>query len=153
MTRSTYPFMHIYVYNDLYSNTYISWWVYFVTGLRYVLQQPSTAGLAKTKTDIAKKELLFLLVSVWQTNISTSYHLREMCCQNYLKERFLRSEVTKTGNLTQKTFSWCRKTVLNKLINIRYASVQQKVSEISFIYFYFFHSKVVKSEKPYICSF
>jgi hypothetical protein len=29
--------------------------VYFVTGLKYILQQPSTAGLAKTKADIAKK--------------------------------------------------------------------------------------------------
>ena len=34
---------------------YINWWVYFVTDLGYVLQQPSSAGLAKTKTDISKK--------------------------------------------------------------------------------------------------
>ena len=34
---------------------YISWWVYFVTGLSYVLEQPSTARLAKTKADIIKK--------------------------------------------------------------------------------------------------
>ena len=34
---------------------YISWWVYFVTGLSYVLQQPPTAGLAKTKADIMNK--------------------------------------------------------------------------------------------------
>ena len=45
---------------------YISWWVYFVTGLSLVLQQPATAVLAKTKADIAKKELLFLLVSLVQ---------------------------------------------------------------------------------------
>ena len=29
--------------------------VFFVTGLNFVLQQPSTAVLAKTKVDIAKK--------------------------------------------------------------------------------------------------
>ena len=34
---------------------YISWWVHFLTGLTYVLQQPLTAGLAKTKADITKK--------------------------------------------------------------------------------------------------
>ena len=33
----------------------ISWWVYFVTGLSYVLQQPPTAGLAKTKADITNE--------------------------------------------------------------------------------------------------
>jgi hypothetical protein len=32
--------------------------VYFVTGLNLVLQQPSTATLAKTKADIAKKALI-----------------------------------------------------------------------------------------------
>ena len=41
---------------------YISWWVYFATGLNFVLQQPLTAALAKTKADIAKKEFLLLLV-------------------------------------------------------------------------------------------
>ena len=39
----------------MYNNIYISWWVYFVTGLNLVLQQPLTAALAKTKTDIVKK--------------------------------------------------------------------------------------------------
>ena len=34
---------------------YISWWVYFVTGLSYVLQQPPNAGQAKTKADISNK--------------------------------------------------------------------------------------------------
>ena len=39
----------------MYTNMYISWWVYFVTGLNLVLQQPLTAALAKTKADIMKK--------------------------------------------------------------------------------------------------
>ena len=39
----------------MYSNMYISWWVYFLTGLTYVLQQPLTGGLAKTKADITWK--------------------------------------------------------------------------------------------------
>ena len=34
---------------------YISWWVYCMAGLSLVLQQPSTAVLAKTKAEIAKK--------------------------------------------------------------------------------------------------
>ena len=49
---------------------YISWWVYFVRDLSYVLQQPSTAWLAKTKSDTSKKELSFLLVllnTLWIT--------------------------------------------------------------------------------------
>ena len=41
---------------------YINLLVYFMTGLSYVLQQPSTAGPDKTKADIAKKELSFLLI-------------------------------------------------------------------------------------------
>ena len=47
--------MHRAVYISMYSNMYIIWWVYFVTGLSYVLQQPPSAGLAKTTADIAKK--------------------------------------------------------------------------------------------------
>ena len=39
-----------------------------MTGLSYVLQQPSTARLAKTKADIEKKELSFLLVSLATTD-------------------------------------------------------------------------------------
>ena len=38
---------------------YISWWVYFVTGLSYVLQQPLTTG-----RQISQNELSFLLVSL-----------------------------------------------------------------------------------------
>ena len=38
----------------MYSNMCISWWMYFVTGLSYVLQQPSTARLARTKV-LSKK--------------------------------------------------------------------------------------------------
>ena len=40
---------------------YISWWVHFVTGLNYVLQQALTARLAKTKADIANKSTHSLL--------------------------------------------------------------------------------------------
>ena len=40
---------HEVIYISLYIN------MYFVTGLSYVLQQPLTAGLAKTKADIANK--------------------------------------------------------------------------------------------------
>ena len=43
--------LYISMYSYMYTNMYISWWVYFVTGLSYVLQQPLTARLAKTKTD------------------------------------------------------------------------------------------------------
>ena len=50
----------------MYSNMYISWWMYFVTGLRYVLQQPSTAGPAKTKADIAKKSF-YSYLSLWSS--------------------------------------------------------------------------------------
>ena len=32
--------------------------MYFVTGLSYVLQQPSAAGLAKRKADIARRALI-----------------------------------------------------------------------------------------------
>ena len=39
----------------MYSNMYIRWWVYFVTGLIYVLQLPTTTKLAKTKADIVNK--------------------------------------------------------------------------------------------------
>ena len=37
---------------------YINGWMYFVTSLNLVLWQPSTATLAKTKADIAKKALI-----------------------------------------------------------------------------------------------
>ena len=37
------------------SNMYIIGWEYFIKGSSYVLHQPSTAGLAITKADIAKK--------------------------------------------------------------------------------------------------
>ena len=47
------------MYNDMYFNMYISWWVYFVTASSYVLQQPSTAGLAKTKADITNESAHF----------------------------------------------------------------------------------------------
>ena len=40
---------------SMYSIMYIGWGVYFVTGLSYVLQQPLTAELAKTKANIVKK--------------------------------------------------------------------------------------------------
>ena len=43
------------VYRNMYSNMCISWWVYFVTGFSYVLQQLPTARLAKTKADIMNK--------------------------------------------------------------------------------------------------
>ena len=43
------------MYNDMYINMDISLWVYFLTGLILVLLQTSTAVLAKTKADIAKK--------------------------------------------------------------------------------------------------
>ena len=48
--------------------------MYFVTGLNYVLQQPSNAGKDKTKADIPK-ELLFLLIllAVCDTDIVKSY--------------------------------------------------------------------------------
>ena len=42
----------------MYNNTYISRWVYFAGGLDLVLQQPSTAVLAKIKTDIVKRSAL-----------------------------------------------------------------------------------------------
>ena len=51
----THQLTYISLYIPVYNNTYISWWVYFVTGLNFVLQQPLTAVLAKTKADIAKK--------------------------------------------------------------------------------------------------
>ena len=44
-----------YTYQYITNSKYISWWVYFVTGLNLVLQQSSTAALAKTKEGIAKK--------------------------------------------------------------------------------------------------
>ena len=47
--------LYISIYSVLYSNMYISWLVYFVTGLSYVLLQSTTARLAKLKADIAKK--------------------------------------------------------------------------------------------------
>ena len=47
-------------YTSMY-NMYISWWVYFMTGL----QQPLTAWLAKTKTDIAKKSSYCYLSCCW----------------------------------------------------------------------------------------
>ena len=53
---------------------YISWWVYFVTGLNLVLLQPSTAALAKTKADIMKNSSYSYLPR-WFTldlNISTT---------------------------------------------------------------------------------
>ena len=39
----------------MYDNVYISRWVYIVTGLNLVLQQPMTAVLTKTMTDTVKK--------------------------------------------------------------------------------------------------
>ena len=44
-----------YMYSNTYSNMYISWLVCFMTGSSYILQQPWTTGLAKTKANIAKK--------------------------------------------------------------------------------------------------
>ena len=38
---------------DIHIAVHIAIHVYFVTGLSYILQQPSTAGLAKTKADTA----------------------------------------------------------------------------------------------------
>ena len=54
---------------SMYSDMYISWWVYFLTGISYVLKQPLTDGLAKTKADMyCGKELFsysyFYLVTV-----------------------------------------------------------------------------------------
>ena len=46
----------------MYNNMYISWWVYFVTGLNLVPTKPSTAVMAKTKADIAKELLKMILV-------------------------------------------------------------------------------------------
>ena len=50
-------------YNIMYNNIYISWWVYFVTGLNLVLQQPMTAVLAKTMADTVKKSSYCLYLS------------------------------------------------------------------------------------------
>ena len=54
--NSIYTSLYIYIF--VYSK--ISWRVYFVTGLNQVLQQPSTAELAKTKAEIPKKKALIL---------------------------------------------------------------------------------------------
>ena len=62
-----------YMYSNTYSNMYISWLVCFMTGSSYILQQPWTTGLAKTKANIVKKIyhsyssrcLLFKTNTIW----------------------------------------------------------------------------------------
>ena len=62
--------MHQLIYILLYI---ISWWVYFVTGLDFVLQQPSTAILAKTKADIAEKSSYSYSSRCSHTSISVCF--------------------------------------------------------------------------------
>ena len=52
------------MYNNMYCNMYINRWMYFVTGLNLVLQQPSPATLAKTKA-----ELELFMIRVFEVNL------------------------------------------------------------------------------------
>ena len=74
------------MYSNMYSNMYISWWVYFVTDLSYVLQQPATAGPAKTKTNIAKKSS-HSYSSCWlnPTYVHFAEYKEQTCIHSYLK--------------------------------------------------------------------
>ena len=66
---------------------YNSWWVYFVTGSSYVLQQPSTSKLDETKADIAKKSShsyssrwLYSMVCYWRKTNNEAF--KEMHLKN-----------------------------------------------------------------------
>ena len=55
--------MYISMDNDMYNDMYVYQLMsIFFDGLKFGSKQPLAAALAKTKADIAKKELLLLLV-------------------------------------------------------------------------------------------
>ena len=75
----------MYLYN-VYIDMHISWWVYFVTGSNLVLQQPSTAVLAKTKADITKESSYFysscwseLIIAMLRRSFSRVYRVLSIC--------------------------------------------------------------------------
>ena len=79
----------------------ICWCVYFVTGLNLVLQQPSTAVVAKAKADIAKKSsYCYSSCSLWA---STTQYTQWMC----LWEHSSCIIITQVGLfLSQKQLFW-----------------------------------------------
>ena len=63
---------------------YISWWVYFVTGLSLVLQQPLTAVLAKTKADFVENSSFLCRIYFRQKNQTKNdvFNMR-FCFRNF----------------------------------------------------------------------
>ena len=73
MHQLVYLSLYIYLFIDMN----ISWWVCFVTGLSYVLQQPRLGDRihGQNKGRYCKQELSFLLVELLETNtfLNTMY--------------------------------------------------------------------------------
>ena len=55
------------LYRDMYSNMYISWWVYFVTGSSYVLQQPSWGLVCRIGLVVSDHPIL-IMVKIYHVN-------------------------------------------------------------------------------------
>ena len=101
--------------SDMYSNMYISWWVYFVTGSSYVLQQPSTAGRPKQTQISRKKKLSFLLIYLFWPNWPKMHKKDEkkMCTTNWasiqnlcLKQTLTLFSTTSTPCFAKNTQKW-----------------------------------------------